>query len=57
MYSGTRLRILQASVLVLSFANALSAQDSRTKIKPRINSFSPQQDIQLGRGPQAKSSR
>jgi predicted Zn-dependent protease len=49
MYSGTRLRILQACVLVLSFANALSAQDSRTKIKPGINSFSPQQDIELGR--------
>jgi hypothetical protein len=49
MYPGTRLRILQACVLVLSFANALSAQDSRTKIKPGINSFSPQQDIELGR--------
>lgn len=49
MYSGTRLRILQACVLVLSFADALSAQDSRTKIKPGINSFSPQQDIELGR--------
>jgi hypothetical protein len=49
MYSGTRLRILQACVLVLSVADALSAQDSRTKIKPGINSFSPQQDIQLGR--------
>ncbi|HJY92316.1 MAG TPA: M48 family metallopeptidase, partial [Candidatus Acidoferrum sp.] len=49
MYSGTRLRILQACVLVLSLADALSAQDSRTKIKPGINSFSPQQDIELGR--------
>ncbi len=49
MYFGTRLRILQASALVLSFASALSAQDGRTKIKPGINSFSPQQDIQLGR--------
>jgi hypothetical protein len=49
MYSGTRLRILQACVLVLSFANALNAQDGRTKIKPGINSFSPQQDIELGR--------
>jgi peptidase M48-like protein len=49
MYSGTRLRILQASVLVLSFAGALCAQDGRTKIKPGINSFSPQQDIELGR--------
>jgi hypothetical protein len=49
MVSGTRLRILQACVLFLSFASALSAQDGRTKIKPGINSFSPQQDIELGR--------
>jgi beta-barrel assembly-enhancing protease len=49
MYFGTRLRILQASALVLSFASALYAQDGRTKLKPGINSFSPQQDIQLGR--------
>jgi hypothetical protein len=49
MYFGTRLRILQASALVLSCASTLSAQDGRTKIKPGINSFSPQQDIQLGR--------
>jgi predicted Zn-dependent protease len=49
MYSGTRLRILQASVLVLSLAGALCAQDGRTRLKPGINSFSPQQDIELGR--------
>ena len=49
MLSGTRLRILQASALVLSLASALCAQDGRTKIKPGINSFSPQQDIELGR--------
>jgi beta-barrel assembly-enhancing protease len=49
MLSGTRLRILQASALVLSLSSALCAQDGRTKIKPGINSFSPQQDIELGR--------
>jgi hypothetical protein len=49
MYSGTRLRILQATTIVLLLASALSAQDGRTKIKPGINSFNPQQDIQLGR--------
>lgn len=49
MYFGTRLRILQASALVLWFASALYGQDGRTKLKPGINSFSPQQDIQLGR--------
>ncbi len=49
MNSRFRLRSLQASALLLSLAGLLCAQDARTKIKPGINSFSPQQDIQLGR--------
>ncbi len=49
MISGIRLRFLQASALMVLLTNALSAQDARTKIKPGINSFSPQQDVELGR--------
>jgi beta-barrel assembly-enhancing protease len=49
MNSGIRLRFFQASALILLLANAVGAQDARTKIKPGINSFSPQQDIELGR--------
>jgi hypothetical protein len=48
MNSGIRLRILSASALILFLAGTTRAQDARTKIKPGINSFTPQQDIALG---------
>lgn len=49
MHSGIPLRILSASALILLLAGVVAAQDGRTKIKPGINSFSSQQDIELGR--------
>jgi beta-barrel assembly-enhancing protease len=48
MIPGAHLRILSAGALAFLLALPGSAQDARTKIKPGINSFTPQQDIELG---------
>jgi beta-barrel assembly-enhancing protease len=49
MFPGAHLRILSAGALALWLACPGASQDARTKIKPGINSFTPQQDIELGR--------
>jgi len=45
---GAHPRILSAGALAFLLACPGAAQDARTRINPGINSFTPQQDIQLG---------
>src|SRR5271167_497266 len=48
MNPGAHLRILSAAAFGFLLACAGAAQDARTRIKPGINSFTPQQYIELG---------
>jgi beta-barrel assembly-enhancing protease len=48
MIPGAPRRILSAGTLAFLLAYPGASQDARTKIKPGINSFTPQQDIELG---------
>jgi beta-barrel assembly-enhancing protease len=48
MKFGAENRLLWAGLLVALLAVATGARADRTKLKPGMNSFSPQQDIQLG---------
>jgi beta-barrel assembly-enhancing protease len=49
MIPGASLRILSAGTVAFLLVCPGASQDARTKIKPGINSFTPQQDIELGR--------
>src|SRR5262249_19325050 len=42
-------KVLTILTFVLAFAVAVYAADSRTKLKPGWNLFSPQQDVDMGR--------
>lgn len=48
MDPGVHLRIVSGGALAFLLACTGAAQDARTRIKPGINSFTPQQDIELG---------
>jgi predicted Zn-dependent protease len=49
MTRRTHLSVAAAAYLALFLAAAPIALADRTKLRPGINSFSPQQDIQMGR--------
>ena len=49
MNSAIHLRILSAGAVAFLLVGPAAAQEARTQIKPGINSFTPQQDVELGR--------